>query len=374
MRLGFVVLLVLLTGMHSQLFADEVVDGEIGPGSVYRMVRPDNWNGNLYLYAHGAAPRSAPVALPLEGDALINLLVPQGYAVAFSSFSENGWAVKDGAQRTMQLLGLFKARFGNPQRVYIGGASMGGLITIKLVEEHPELFAGALPICTPSGGTRLLFDYPAHVRVLFDYFYPGVLPGNAGSVPTDIDVNTSIVFPAIAAMQSNPAGALAISQIVQTPIPYQTEAEFFESIITALLVHAGSFIELSPEFRDMPYFENQETIYQGALPPLFLATLNASVARFSASPSALNYMDQYYQPSGDLQVPMVMLSMTRDAIVPSIHQTVYKNLVTASGNSNMLVQRDVDRYGHCTNFTPIEIATAFAELVAWVELGIIPAP
>src|SRR5882724_9500396 len=99
-------------------FADEVVDGRVG-GSLYRLVRPTNWNGRLVLYAHGFVPSDAPVALPPEGSLLISLLTPQGFAVAYSSFSEKGWAVKDGTERTHQQLGIFSARFARQERVYI---------------------------------------------------------------------------------------------------------------------------------------------------------------------------------------------------------------------------------------------------------------
>ena len=77
---------------------DEVVNGQLGPGALYRLVRPANWNGSLVLYAHGFVPKSEPVAFAAEGNLIISLLAPQGFAVALSSFSENGWAVKDGAQ------------------------------------------------------------------------------------------------------------------------------------------------------------------------------------------------------------------------------------------------------------------------------------
>ena len=36
------------------VFADEVVDGSTGPGSVYRLVRPTKWNGTLSAVASAA--------------------------------------------------------------------------------------------------------------------------------------------------------------------------------------------------------------------------------------------------------------------------------------------------------------------------------
>jgi hypothetical protein len=105
---------VVIFGATGRAFGDEVVDGRFGPGALYRMVRPTVWNGSLLLYAHGYVSPTLPVALPSEVDLLIGQLTSQGFAVAYSSFSENGWAVKDGAQRTHQLLGVFSDRFGAP--------------------------------------------------------------------------------------------------------------------------------------------------------------------------------------------------------------------------------------------------------------------
>src|SRR5687768_5403423 len=197
--------------------ADEVVNGSTGPGSVYRLVRPSNWNGILLLYAHGYVSKDAPVAITPDAQLVISLVASRGFAVAVSSFSENGWVLKDGAQRTHQLLGLFTSRFGKPARVYVAGASMGGLIAIRLVETWPNRFAGVLPACAVAGGLARQYDYALNVRVLFDLFYPGVLPGSAVDVPPGLDVIQQIVNPALAAMTGDPSGAAAIASIMQTP-------------------------------------------------------------------------------------------------------------------------------------------------------------
>jgi hypothetical protein len=353
--------------------ADQVVDGQFGPGALYRLVRPAVWNGSLVLYAHGIVSTDAAVALPGEGDVIAGILAPRGFAVAFSSFSENGWAVKDGAQRTHQLLGLFTATFGQPARVYIGGASLGGLITIKLVEEHSGLFAGALPTCAVAGGARRQFDYVGQTRALFDLFYPNVLPGNAGEIPPALDVTQAVIIPALAAMQRDPAGAFVIAHIQQTPVPFASLPELLESITTALAAHATSLSDLLARTHDHPYFDNAGTQYTGALEPALLAAINSGVSRFEASPSALNYLAHEYDPSGDLRIPMLMLSTSSDPLVPGFHQTSYLETVAAAGRSDLLVPRQIDRYGHCV-FTPTELASAFVDLAAWVEFGIRPTP
>lgn len=136
------------------LYARQVVDGTDGQAALYRLVKPPSWNGSLVLYAHGYVPLDAPIALPPEGELIAGLLAPQGFAVAFSSYGENGWAVKDGARHTRRLLSIFMRTFGTPRRVYVVGASMGGLIAIELAETRPDLFDAALPACAAAGGAR----------------------------------------------------------------------------------------------------------------------------------------------------------------------------------------------------------------------------
>ena len=353
--------------------ADDVIDGRFGPGALYRLVRPTNWNGSLVLYAHGDVLTESPVTLPAEADLIVSLLAPQGFAVAFSSFSENGWAVKDGAQRTHQLIGIFTSKFGRPSRNYVAGGSMGGLIAIKLVETFPGEFAGALPACAVAGGSRRQFDYAANVRVLFDFFYPNVLPGSAAELPPGTNIPLQIVAPAIAAMTANPAGAATIASLAQTPVPFATPAELIQSIVTALTANAVNLIQVLPLTNGHPFFDNRSTIYTGPLPPGVIAAINAGVERFDAAPNALEYLDHYYEPSGNLDVPMLMLSDSRDPIVPGFHQIAYLDAVNASGRQDLLVQRQVPAYGHCV-FTPAQLGGAFADLILWVEFGIKPTP
>jgi pimeloyl-ACP methyl ester carboxylesterase len=193
---------------------------------------------------------------------------------------------------------LFTSKFGRPTGVYLAGASMGGLAAIKLAEQFPSAFTGVLPVCAVAGGTRAQYDYLANVRTVFDVFYPGVLPGNAGDVSATVNTTLQIALPAIAAMTNDPLGAGVLASIQQTPAPFATAAELVESIVTALVGHAGSFREFLPDLHDQPYFDNTATLYTGSLPPATLAYINGTVGRFSASPSALSYMSNNYEPTG----------------------------------------------------------------------------
>ena len=356
--------------------ADDVVNGSTGPGSVYRLVRPSSWNGILVLYAHGYASKDVPVGITPDDQLVISLLAPQGFAVAVSSFSENGWVIKDGTQRTHQLVGLFTSKFGKPSRVYAAGASMGGLIAIRLIETWPDEFAGVLPACAVAGGLGRQYDYVLNVRVLFDLFYPGVLPGTAVNVPPGINVIQDIVNPAVAAMTADPAGAFAIASIAQTPVPFASGPELLESIATALGGAAG-YPEILGLTHGHAYFDNTATQYTGALPAPTLAIINANVQRFAGTPAGRNSIEHNYTPTGDLRIPALTLSTFRDPVIPGFHRTIYGQEVAAMGDAGRLVQRSVagyaNGYGHCT-FTPQELTKAFFDLILWGEYGVKPAP
>jgi pimeloyl-ACP methyl ester carboxylesterase len=365
-----------ILGFAGSAVADDVVDGSTGPSSVYRLVRPSNWNGILLLYAHGYISKDVPVAITPDDQLVISLLAPQGFAVAVSSFDENGWVIKDGTQRTHQLLGLFTSKFGKPTRVYVGGASMGGLIAIRLVETWPNEFAGVLPACAVCGGLGRQYDFMLNVRVLFDLFYPGVLPGTAVDVPPGINVTQDIVNPAIAAMTGDPTGAAAIAAIEQTPVEFANPPELFESIATAL-GGAATYPEVLGLTHGRAYFDNTTTQYTGALPAPTLAFINANVQRFSGMPAGRNSIDHNYTPTGDLRIPALTLSTFRDPVIPGFHRTIYGLEVAAMGNADRLVQRKIqgtgNGYGHCT-FTAQELTQAFFDLIVWGELGVKPAP
>ena len=125
---------------------------------------------------------AAPIQLPSENsdfNAFRDALVQQGYAVASSSWSDNGYAEKDAAQRTHQLSGAFAAAAGTPARTILVGKSLGGLSVLQLVEQFPSQYDGALIMCGPVGGSSVEIKYLADARILYDHFFPGGLPGNA---------------------------------------------------------------------------------------------------------------------------------------------------------------------------------------------------
>src|SRR5438270_9270105 len=131
-----------------------VLQGNLG-GANYTISVPSNWNGTLVLYSHGYVFPNQPLLNPAPdaGDALTRAaLLQQGYALAGSSYSQNGWALQQAFHDQIALLDFFDATCGHPTRTIAWGHSLGGIITAGLVQLNPGRFAGAMPMCGVLAG------------------------------------------------------------------------------------------------------------------------------------------------------------------------------------------------------------------------------
>ncbi len=352
--------------------------GQTGNGATYAFFVPINWNGDVVYYAHGIVDAAMPVSLP-TGDGFPDLrdaLGGLGYAVAYSSFSENGWAVKDGVESTHQLRGLFNAQVGKPAHSFIAGTSIGGLVAQSLAERFKKEYDGTLAMCAPLGGAAEEVNYIANVRVLFDAMYPGVLPGDVLHVPAGLDLNTQVFGPAQYAVISNPTGLGVIARVRQTPLAGNDGTELVTSLLYALAYDVRGIDDFLGRTHGHSMFDNSSTAYAaaapGLLPDAVLVGLNAAAGRFTATRDALNYLDRYYKPDGALEAPTVTIHTTRDPLVPFFHEAEFAQAVAGRNGSSRLLQRSVNRFGHCA-FTTNEMVDAFQAVAGWAATGQKPA-
>ncbi|MGE5360498.1 MAG: hypothetical protein ACM3NQ_15890 [Bacteroidales bacterium] len=340
-----------------------ITSGKIGPGSLYEIAMPAlvPWNGELVVYAHGIVDPTLPVRLPAI-EPLRDFLTSQGFAVVYSSYSQNGFAVKDGVQRTHQLRGIFASRMGQPARTYLFGHSLGALIALELAERYPDQYDGAMPACGLIGGSPAELAYIGDARVLFDYFFPGVAPGMPFNSPPNANLG-----PVIQALSTG-FGAPDFKTVQfanAAKLPASGPSEIVTAGATVIgfgVVFGNNLIALTNGH--VPY-DNTETVYSGSFND---TALNAGVARFEGGPAGLNYLARYYTPTGLLRVPVVTVHTTRDPVVPFFHEQMYAKTVQDAGASQFLLQRSVDSFGHCT-FAKGEDIQAFLALVQWVHTG-----
>jgi hypothetical protein len=146
-----------------------------------------------------------------------------------------------------------------------------------------------------------------------------------------------------------------------------------ESIITPVGSGIQAVDDLLARTHGHSFYDNIGVSYSGPLPPTMLAGVNALVTRYEDTPDAANYVEQNYSPTGKILFPVVTLNTDRDPLVPAVNEAVYADTVGQAGNSNLLVQRTVNRYGHCA-FTVDEMLGAFLDLAEWVESKAKPSP
>ena len=363
-------LLAVLTSAQSPSFT--TITGEFGPGALYEIVMPTAaWNGELVVFAQGIGKPGDPIALPTPGP-LRETLIGQGFALVYTSRSVNGYgAVKDGMQRTHQLRGIFVETVGQPRRVYLFGRSLGGLISVALAERFPGQYDGVLSGCGLLGGGAEELKYLGDGRVLFDYFFPGVIPGTAFDFPLEDDFSPGsptyiAVYNALVQGLSSPdQPTLQFARTANLQAINATEIVAAGlTVVGFTVIQANNLIDLTNSH--MPY-DNSETWYSGSTND---SALNAGVARFVSDPSATNYMDHHYTPSGELHIPVLTLHKMRDPLVPIFHEAEYADRVDRAGASDYLLQRTVDGFGHCG--FPAAEAAAFPALVQWVRTGVKP--
>ena len=337
---------------------------------------PYNWNGGLVIYAHGYVP---PLPDPniygfedgipeRERQALatgVTGLLLQGYAFATTTYSEKGYAIPQAEKDLHNLVKYFNKQYRQADQVLLVGASEGGLITAMQVERHPRIgdqgwYDGGLAMCGPVDGMPYQVEYLGNFRVLFDYFFPGVLPGSVDDVPENAWMNWDPGYTSQIALsiQSNPAGTFALFNM--TGAAHTADPPTYVTTSIGTLFYS---IWATNNLQDLANGNPYSTDSLFAMYPI----LQDVIPAVEADPRAEAYIRRYYMTTGDLQVPLVTMHNLQDPVVPYSHETAYAARVT----TGMLFPYPLpifSDYGHC-DFTPAEFVNAFGYLVSLTTPG-----
>lgn len=402
-RIAMVTLAWLAAGPAGASPPSGIFTGTFADGATYEIEIPSRWNGTLILFSHGyVAPGFPNPAVVMADPVSRRWLVDRGYAVAGSSYAVAGWAVEDALHDQLDTLDAFAAIRGVPTRTIAMGHSMGSLITTALVEDHPERFSGAIPMCGIVGGAvteaNMLLD---QAFVLKNLVFP-----NAPVQLVDITDPYGNYFAAISALmeaEADPTGrsqariALAAAMNsepglydplepepshrdraarLQNKIEWINYVSFFGFALRADIEgHAGgnpswnTGVDYARQLVRSRNFVEVLDLYAKAGLDLGddLATL-AAAPRISADAEAVAYMTEFRTPTGDINVPVLTLHTTGDGLVPVSHERGYAAAVLQHGDAGLLRQLYVDRAGHCT-FTSAEVVSALLALERRLDSG-----
>ncbi len=377
------------------------LNGTLPDGATYLIQCPAGaWNGTLYLYSHGyvvpgAANPAQDVGDPVTGAWMLS----QGYALAGSSYSTTGWAIAQALPDQISTLNAFGSTYGQPKTTVAWGHSLGGIITAGLLQDYPNRFDAALPMCgVLSGGVatwNTALDGAFAFQQLID---PKVQVVNI----TDPTTNLQGAEAAVAAAQQTPQGRARLALVAalgDTPgwfTPLSTEPAatdyaaqeanqylwasqvtfpFVFAFRTDLQAKAGG----NPSWNTgVNYFSDLaksvdvkevKALYQAAGLNLGqdVQTLNSS-PRISADPTATAWLARNISFNGDIGVPVLTMHTTGDGLVVPENEQAYRSAVDQAGHGNLLRQVFVNRAGHCA-FTPAETITAVQTLENRMSTG-----
>jgi hypothetical protein len=131
--------------------------------------------------------------------------------------------------------------------------------------------------------------------------------------------------------------------------------ETAQTVLRYSIVGTNDMIETAGG--QIPY-NNVGTVYTGSEKD---DHLNKKVERVAGDPA---YVSAYYQPTGQLGVPLVTLHNALDPAVPSEHELIYGSMATPGWFFPYPIPL-AESYGHC-NFTSDEVLGAFGMLVGVV--------
>jgi len=335
-------------------------------GSIYRICMPTeaHYNGDLIIWAHGFQDAGTEVQIPYDqlnlGGIQINQIVNAlGFGFATNSYSKTGLAVQQGMDDILDLVNIYTALYGAPQRVFVTGASEGGLITTLLLEQNPGIFTGGVAACGPIGSFPYQINYFGDARVTFEFFFPGLITGDMFDPPqTIVDDWANFYETEVVQVVFDPVNQNLLDQWVSVAkLPFDaadyqnTVAISVQDVLRYSVVNSA---DATATLGGFPYY-NMNRIYTGSDDDVLL---NQQVQRFSADPAAIVEMQNNYNTTGQLDIPLVTMHTTRDQQVPYLHQQIYTLKTLASGDlgSNHIPIK-VDRYEHC-NFNLSEVITA----------------
>jgi pimeloyl-ACP methyl ester carboxylesterase len=349
-------------------------------GARYAIKLPQKWNGTLLLYSHGyrfaepAPPSFDAVDTNAQlsssdpdgsgSDALSRQLLDAGYALAGSSYKSNGWAVGDGVRAGKDLHDQFVKVVGKPDRTYVWGDSLGGLITEVLAETNPDWVDGAAPMCGAVAGPNYNYDVALDVAFAIKALIDPQLKLTGYTDATDAASNWKHASAAVQKAATDVAGGgtakvVFIASLVDAPtatetfdghdLTSQVKARV-EALLTALAFGTSGRFELEKRVGGDPS-DNTAADYTKRISPAEAALISAAggtvstlehrlaaLPKVTANAAARDAIDKLGDTTGQVVVPTLTMHTEADPLVLVQNESVLASRTRAAGHSGNLVQ------------------------------------
>lgn len=304
-------------------------------GAPYRIEVPENWQGDLVMYLTGYEPVGSPRDGATEQSDFDRLLLSQGYAVARSLYSAQGWAVVEALQDNERLRRHALANLPATRRTWLVGHSMGAHLALASIERHPDAYDGALALCGVNGPAPEMFSEGVlPPLVAFDHFFPGVLV----SAPAGLADPGTPPWPDYEAIEAALQGDEAKAALLASRFDILRK-----DLAGALMIRYAVLHEVATRAGGFPV-DNRGYVFTGLGDD---AAVNAGVRRYTGSPAAMDWLRDTASITGTTRKPVVVLSNNNDPTVPAAFSARYAALAAKAGNAANVTELPPAGQGHC---------------------------
>jgi len=177
--------------------------GTDAQGSQYEFRMPSKFNGMMYLYSHGIrgnhnlpkipvirpdgyvvnmAPEVAPGRTAADAETIAQALLKQGYAVAGSGVSTQGWSIPEAVKANRLLITEARSKFPTIKKIVSWGDSLGGHISQSLSEKYDVI--DAVANLHMAGSANSQYTYANDFLWMFKTLFDPTIKGNGYSAGT----------------------------------------------------------------------------------------------------------------------------------------------------------------------------------------------
>jgi pimeloyl-ACP methyl ester carboxylesterase len=269
------------------------------------------------------------------------------------------------------------------------GQSLGGLVTLGMIEKFPGLYDGAVALCPPAAGAPRRFDQALDVALAYKVAFGW---NDAWGTPGDLRDDLNFVTEVLPVIQQQLGGAMGLWEFIRrvnripldtyyaggsppNPPPSRVQILFFAIGVRAELEHraGGPVAENIGRVYTLTAEDKSALTALGVNYSTLLEQMNAPINKFTADHNARNYVEHYVNPSGRIMRPVLTLHTEGDWLATPNHEGAYRTAVELQGDSDLLMQQSVPGEAHCT-FTSAPELKGIDAMMYWLDTGTRPDP